>query len=74
MAIELTQARTILERYLEAESAVLDGRTVIFNGRTHTMEDIEKIRAGRQEWERKVANLEQAARGGRRPYKLAVFE
>lgn len=34
---------------LEAEAAVLEAATVIFNGRTHTMEDIEKIRAGRRE-------------------------
>ncbi|WP_313462481.1 DUF6148 family protein [Pseudomonas nitroreducens] len=74
MAIELTRARTMLERYLEAEDAVLDGRSVTFGPRTLTMLDMDEIRAGRQEWERKVAKLEQAARGGRRPYKLAVFE
>ncbi|WP_229033195.1 hypothetical protein [Pseudomonas aeruginosa] len=38
-------AQQMLDKYLEAEAAVLEGRTVIFNGRTHTMEDIEKIRA-----------------------------
>lgn len=48
-------AQQMLDKYLEAEAAVLEGRTVIFNGRTHTMEDIEKIRAGRQEWERRAA-------------------
>ncbi|HBP1591908.1 TPA: primosomal replication protein PriB/PriC domain protein, partial [Pseudomonas aeruginosa] len=48
-------AQQMLDKYLEAEAAVLEGRTVIFNGRTHTMEDIEKIRAGRREWERRAA-------------------
>ena len=52
---------------------MLDGRSVTFGPRTLTMLDMDEIRAGRQEWERKVANLEKAARGGRRPYKLAVF-
>lgn len=74
MAIELTQAKKMLARYLEAEDAVLDGRSVTFGSRTLTMLDLDEIRAGRQEWERKVAKLEQAARGGRRPYKVAVFE
>ncbi len=73
MAIELSQAKTILERYVEAELAVLDGRSVTFGSRTLTMADLDEIRAGRQEWERKVANLESAARGRSRPYKLAVF-
>ena len=73
MAIELSQAKTILERYVEAELAVLDGRSVTFGSRTLTMADLDEIRAGRQEWERKVVNLESAARGRSRPYKLAVF-
>ncbi|OTH40695.1 primosomal replication protein PriB/PriC domain protein, partial [Pseudomonas aeruginosa] len=29
-------AQQMLDKYLEAEAAVLEGRTVIFNGRTHT--------------------------------------
>ncbi len=73
MAIELSQAKNILERYLEAELAVLDGRSVTFGSRVLTMADLDEIRAGRQEWERKVTSLENAARGRSRPYKLAVF-
>lgn len=73
MAIELSQAKTILERYLEAELAVLDGRSVTFGSRVLTMADLDEIRAGRQEWERKVTSLENAARGRSRPYKLAVL-
>ncbi len=61
-------AQQMLDKYLEAEAEVLEGRTVIFNGRTHTMEDIEKIRAGRREWERRVAN-----ESGRRGPALAEF-
>lgn len=73
MVVTLDEARRMLRRYLDAEDAVLDGRSVTFGSRSLTMLDMDEIRAGRQEWERKVANLEQAARGGRRPYKLAVF-
>ncbi|MCJ1887414.1 primosomal replication protein PriB/PriC domain protein [Pseudomonas sp. LA21] len=61
-------AQQMLDKYLEAEAEVLEGRTVIFNGRTHTMEDIEKIRAGRREWERRVAS-----ENGRRGPALAEF-
>lgn len=73
MVVTLDEARRMLRRYLDAEDAVLDGRSVTFGSRSLTMLDMDEIRAGRQEWERKVANLEQTARGGRRPYKLAVF-
>lgn len=73
MVVTLEEARRMLRRYLDAEDAVLDGRSVTFGTRSLTMLDMDEIRAGRQEWERKVANLESAARGRSRPYKLAVF-
>ncbi|HEJ1326877.1 primosomal replication protein PriB/PriC domain protein [Pseudomonas aeruginosa] len=66
-------AQQMLDKYLEAEAAVLEGRTVIFNGRTHTMEDIEKIRAGRQEWERRAAADRDRAAGRRPGPALAEF-
>lgn len=72
MALNITQAREILQRYINAEQEVLEGRSVTFGGRTLSMESLGEIRKGRQEWERKVAALE-GARPGRRPYKLAEF-
>lgn len=59
----LTQAQQMVQRYIEAELAVLDGRTFTLRGRTLGREDLGKIREGRQEWERRVA-AEQAGRAG----------
>lgn len=47
-------AQQMLDKYLEAEAAVTDGKSITFNGRTVTFENIETIRAGRREWERAV--------------------
>ena len=70
----LETARTILQRYIDAEQEVLLGKSTSFGGRTLTMVDLSEIRQGRQEWERKVHNLERQAGGQSRPYKLATFE
>lgn len=74
MALDLTQARRMLQRYLEAEDAVLDGRTITFGGRSHTMVDLPQLREGRKEWERKVKALERSSTGGAAPYSLASFD
>lgn len=74
MALDLTQARRMLQRYIEAEDAVLDGQSITFNGRSMTSVDLTKIRAGRQEWERKVKALERSASGCGAPYSLASFD
>ena len=50
----MTIATDMLEKYIEAEVAVLEGRTVTFGGRTLSMADLNQIREGRQEWERRV--------------------
>lgn len=54
-------AEQMVERYLEAEAAVLEGKSVTLNGRTMTLENLGDIRRGRLEWERRV-QLQQ--RGG----------
>lgn len=72
MALTLVQARGMLQRYLDAELEILDGKSVTFSGRTLTMVDLADIQKGRQEWERKCSSLENAGRRGR-PYKLASF-
>ncbi|MCW7363987.1 hypothetical protein [Escherichia coli] len=43
----------MIQRYTEAEMAVLDGKSVTFNGQQMTMENLSEIRQGRQEWERR---------------------
>ncbi len=68
----MTTSQQMLERYLEAELAVLDGRSVTFGGRNLTMADLDQIRKGRMEWERRVA-AESAAASGRGGVSLATF-
>lgn len=66
--------KEMLARYIQAEADVLEGKSVTFAGRQLTMVDLKDIRAGRQEWERRVASLPGAS--GCRPqgYSLATFE
>ncbi|OKU81021.1 hypothetical protein, partial [Escherichia coli] len=54
------------------EMAVLDGKSVTFNGQQMTMENLSEIRQGRQEWERRLVALT-ARRRGNPGYKLARF-
>jgi len=70
----MTQAQQMLQKYLDAEAAVLDGRSITFNGRTLTMVDLVQIRAGRAEWERRVASERSAIAGRRSGHSLATFE
>lgn len=65
-------AQEMLDKYLEAEAAILLGKTTIFNGRTHTMAELPQIQAGRREWERRVSARRDAAQGSP-GYALAEF-
>lgn len=64
-------AKQMVERYLEAEMSLLEGKSVQFGGRTLTMENLGQIREGRKEWERRVAAETVRARGGNSGYSLA---
>lgn len=57
----MTTAEQILAKYLDAELAILDGKTVSFQGRSMGMEDLAEIRKGRQEWEGRVAQEKRVA-------------
>lgn len=74
----MTIATDMLAKYLEAETALLAGKTVQFAGRTHTMESLEMIQKGRREWEGKVAAENAAAAGvprmGGMGYSVARFD
>ena len=70
MAVK-TQAQQMVERYIEAEMAVLDGKAIQFGGRTLTMENLNQIREGRKEWERRINAESVRARGGNAGYSLA---
>ncbi|EFB8330530.1 TPA: hypothetical protein ROQ19_002453 [Escherichia coli] len=62
----------MIQRYIDAEMAVLDGKSVTFNSQQMTMENLSEIRQGRQEWERRLVALT-ARRRGNPGYKLARF-
>ena len=60
MGITLDQARQMLQTYLDAELKVLSGQSYSIGGRTLTRADLAAIRAGRDEWQKKVDSLENA--------------
>lgn len=61
----MSTASEMLFKYLEAEKAILEGKSITFNGRSMAMEDLEQVIAGRKDWERRVASENNAA--SRRP-------
>ena len=68
----LNDIQDMLRRYTEAEMAILQGKSIVFNGQQMTMENLSEIRKGRQEWERKLATAN-ATNSGRSGFKLARF-
>jgi len=48
-------AQQMYEKYLEAELKLLEGQTVRFGDRLLTRADLDQVRKGRAEWERKAA-------------------
>lgn len=68
----LANAREMVQFYIQAEQAVLGGKSITKDGRTWTRENLSEIRKGRQEWEHKVAVLSVSPR--RRGPALARFE
>ena len=55
--MKLADAETMLSLYIDAEKAVLTSKAYEFRGRQVTREDLDEIRKGRKEWERKVSSL-----------------
>ncbi|WP_392738407.1 primosomal replication protein PriB/PriC domain protein [Serratia ureilytica] len=62
----------LVEKYYDAEEAVLDGKSVMLNGQSMTMENLSEIRKGRQEIESRLAQMSGA--GSRSLYSLARFK
>lgn len=60
----MSTATDMVAKYLDAEAALLLGKTVTFAGRTLTVENLDSIRKGRQEWERRAAAEQRGGRGG----------
>ncbi len=68
----MSLATDMLAAYQKAETEVLQGRSISFNGRTVTFEDLAEIRKGRAEWVRRVAS-EYSRRAGL-GFSLAAFD
>ncbi len=51
----MTTATDMLQKYLAAEAAVLEGKEARIGDRVFRSEDLVQIIAGRREWEAKVA-------------------
>lgn len=67
------QIKQMLDKYLEAEMAVLEGKSISLNGQSMTMENLSEITKGREYWERRYSQSSAASR--RSPgYKLARFQ
>lgn len=49
-------AQEMVNLYIQAEKDVLEGKSTVMNGRQMTMEDLADIRAGRAEWESRLAS------------------
>jgi hypothetical protein len=62
----------MLNLYIEAEKAVLSGKEMMLNGRKVVYEDLGMIRAGRQEYERKV-QAENRQSAGKSRFAVADF-
>lgn len=63
----------MLDLYIQAEKDVLAGKNITFRGEQMGLEDLDKIRAGRIEWERKVNALPSSG-SGNRSYSLASWQ
>lgn len=60
----MTTAAEMLQKYIDAEAAVLSGQSVRFGDRMLTRADLAEIRKGRQEWQQR-ADAEAARAAGR---------
>ncbi|BEC89904.1 hypothetical protein AAG23_004209 [Escherichia coli] len=70
--MSIDDVRNMIQRYRDAEMAVLEGKSVTFNGQQLTLESLSQIRAGRQEWERRLTAMVNR-RHGEPGFKLARF-
>ncbi|WP_320838471.1 hypothetical protein [Zhongshania sp.] len=60
-------AQEMLDKYMEAELALLEGKSISWNGKTYTRENLAEIQRGRREWEQRVS------RQSTRPFGFARF-
>lgn len=69
-----TTAQQMVDYYVAAEIAALEGRMFMFNGRQVMSQDLTQIRKGRRDWEAKLAAEKAAASGGHPGIAFTRFE
>ena len=67
------ELQAIIDEYIEAERALLKGKSKTINGRSVTRENLQEIRAGRIEWEQKLARQQARQAGVNSLYSVADF-
>jgi hypothetical protein len=67
----MSTATDMLQAYIDAEAKVLAGQTVQWGEYRWTLADLADIRAGRAEWERKVA--EETAASAGKPARSPIY-
>ena len=70
----MTTATDMLSRYIAAETVVLSGQRFRMGERELTRADLSEIRAGRREWEHKVAAEAAASSTGRGDPRVALAD
>jgi hypothetical protein len=68
-----TAAATMLQSYMDAETALLKGQSIRWGERMLTRADLAVVQAGRREWEGKVAAESAAAQGRSSLFAVADF-
>jgi hypothetical protein len=63
----MSTATEMLQKYIDAEAAVLQGQQVRFGERFLSRADLAEIRVGRLEWQRRVDNEQRLTRSGSSP-------
>lgn len=56
-SVTLTEAKTMLNKYIAAEQAVLKNQSYTIGTRTYTRANLTSIRNGRKEWQKVVDQL-----------------
>ena len=69
----MSNATDMLTLYIEAEKAALINKSYTIAGRSLSREDLKEIRAGRQEWQRRVNEENANNKGGSSLYSVADF-
>ncbi|MDD2167382.1 hypothetical protein [Glaesserella parasuis] len=73
--MRLDQIQQMIDKYVEAELAVLEGKSITFNGRNVTRENLAEIRKGREYWEERLSKVQrqQAHQNASGRFKLVRF-